>query len=57
MAVVDMEVTVTNFNYSQDLQDPTSDAFLSFQDHFRREVSVPTVSPRGGVTTLSGHQE
>ncbi|RLV62896.1 hypothetical protein DV515_00018833, partial [Chloebia gouldiae] len=38
MATVDMEVTVTNFNYSEDLKDPTSETFLSFQNHFRQEI-------------------
>ncbi|RMC22527.1 hypothetical protein DUI87_00483 [Hirundo rustica rustica] len=33
-----MEVTVTNFNYSQDLKDPNSQTFVSFQDHFSREI-------------------
>ncbi|XP_053789128.1 mucin-3B-like [Vidua chalybeata] len=38
MATLDVEVTVTNFNYSEDLKDPTSETFRSFQNHFRQEI-------------------
>ncbi|XP_072776747.1 mucin-3A-like [Taeniopygia guttata] len=38
MTTLDMEVTVTNFNYSKDLEDPTSETFLFFQNHFRQEI-------------------
>lgn len=63
MATLEMEVTLTNFNYSEDLEDPDSDTFHSFRDHFRQEVrtrgaqcpppwplrpsGVATVSPEG----------
>ncbi|KAM4754697.1 uncharacterized protein ACIQIH_000204 [Cyanocitta cristata] len=38
MAALEMEVTLTNFNYSEDLKDPDSDTFRSFRDHFRQEI-------------------
>lgn len=60
MATLDMEVTVTNFNYSEDLEDPTSETFLFFQNHFRQEVrtwgtrcpTTATVSPQGWPSDL-----
>lgn len=46
-----MVVTVTNFNFSNDLDDPDSDTFLSFRDHFRQEVRPPGDPHTPGVTT------
>ena len=62
MAALEMEVTLTNFNYSEDLKDPDSDTFRSFRDHFRQEVRtrgaqcspVATVSLRGGHRVARG---
>lgn len=55
MAAVEMEVTVTNFNFSEDLQDPSSETFLSFQDHFRQEIKkiYGTIPGYEGVDFIS----
>ena len=38
MANVELVVTVTNFNYTEELNDPRSEAYEKFAKHFRQEV-------------------
>lgn len=46
MANVELVVTVTNFNYTEELQDPRSEAYESFEKQFRQEVRPGSM--RGG---------
>lgn len=59
MAALDMEVTVTNFNFSEALEDPSSETFSSFQNHFQREVRPREGAqcPRQGHRVHSGLTE
>ncbi|XP_048149225.1 mucin-3B-like [Corvus hawaiiensis] len=66
VAALEVEVTLTNFNYSEDLKDPDSDTFRSFRDHFRQEIkkiygTIPgyegvefTSSSKGSLTSRHG---
>ncbi|XP_068026871.1 mucin-17-like [Melanerpes formicivorus] len=38
VAIMELEVTLTNFNLTEELQDQSSKAFLSFEEHFQREI-------------------
>ncbi|KAM9167052.1 mucin-3A-like [Mergus octosetaceus] len=55
VANVELVVTVTNFNYTEELQDPRSEAYESFAKHFRQEMAKIYGSVPGyeGVKILS----
>uniref|UniRef100_A0A8C3CHV3 SEA domain-containing protein n=1 Tax=Cairina moschata TaxID=8855 RepID=A0A8C3CHV3_CAIMO len=55
VANVELVVTVTNFNYTEELQDPLSEAYESFAKHFRQEMAKIYGSVPGyqGVKILS----
>lgn len=38
MADAELVVTVTNFNYTEDLKDTESETYRNFEEHFRKEV-------------------
>ncbi|XP_054662658.1 mucin-3B-like [Grus americana] len=38
LANVGLVVTVTNFNYTEELQDTQSETYRNFEEHFRREI-------------------
>ena len=38
MADMEMVVTVTNFNYSEELKDTQSKTYHSFEEHFQKQV-------------------
>ena len=58
MANVELVVTVTNFNYTEELQDPLSEAYKNFEKQFRQEVRPGSTrgswAPRGKAGNLRG---
>lgn len=53
MAQAELNVTVTNFNYTEDLKDPTSETYRAFEELFQKEVRMRGPRPSKGQAVSS----
>lgn len=56
MADLQMVVTVTNFNFTEELKDTASAAYRRFEEHFRKEVTMGVGWGWGVDLSLRGHR-